>query len=575
MMLSSSPKSLSTFVEYAADIRRSAPRLSVVTLVLLLAASLFEGVGYILLLPILGYLGLNSSGGNEAPESFNPIIDPILNALSPHLSLGLLLLLFFGVLALRAMLTYFATSSTASLKGKFLHHHRASLHHALVTSSWAFLSIKRRSRLTHALTTQSNIIVNGVDTLYRGAATVLTMGVAVVIAAILSWKITLGVLGLSLIILWPLKYFNRRAFQLGDQARHDMVSLFEHSIRYFKGLKSIKASSAEGDVVSFFEDQSHAQAEVFSVLERNHARASLVYQIVSAIFLVSFVYLALTYFPDQKAQIIVLIIIFARLAPRANALQSYANHIAAIFPEYLAAKDLRRDAIAASDPRDELISSPNIKEALSFSNLDFSYGGNTEAPAVLTNLNLSFPVKSSTAIVGPSGAGKTTLADIIAGLLSPTVGEVKVDEKILTEAERRGLEQSIQYVTDEDFLFDDSVRKNLLLGHKDAADNDIWKALEKANADAFVRDLIQGLDTQIGDSGTRLSHGQRQRLSLARGLLGKPQILILDEPTSALSQQDLKQIIDTLKALSQEMIIIIITHDEPSFQWADQMIRVD
>lgn len=574
-MFSSSPKTFSTTVVYAQDIRRSAPRLSIATLILLLAASLFEGVGYILLLPILGYLGFNPSSGNETHDSINPVIDPVINALNPHLSLGVLLLLFLGILALRAMLTYLAASLSASLKGQFLHHHRTSLHNALMTSSWTFLSTKRGSHLTHALTTQSNIIVNGVDTLYRGAAILLTMGVAVVIAALLSWKITLGVLGLSLIILWPLKYFNRRAFLLGDQARKNMIDLFEHSLRYFKGLKTIKAGSAEDEVVSFFEGKSRDQSEMFSALERNHAKASLIYQMVSAIFLVGFVYLALTYFPNEKSQIIVLIIIFARLAPRANALQSYANNLAAIIPEYLAAKNLRLDAIAANDPKNVSRSSPIIKQALDFSNLGFSYQGEVEPPAVLKDITLSFPIQSSTAIVGPSGTGKTTLADIIASLLVPTLGEVKIDGKLLTESERNGLAQSIQYVTDEDFLFDDSVRRNLSLGHKDVTDADIWSALGKANAYDFVSALPQGLDTQIGDNGTRLSHGQRQRLSLTRGLVGNPQILILDEPTSALSQQDLKQIIDTLKLLSQDMIIIIITHDEPSFQWVDQIIRFD
>ncbi len=574
-MLGPSLKTLPTIVEYARDIRRSAPRLSAVTLILLLAASLFEGVGYILLLPILGYLGLNSASGNETPESINPVIDPVLNALNPHLSLGLLLLLFLGVLALRAMLIYFAASSSASLKGKFLHHHRASLHKAVMTASWAFLSDKRRSHLTHALTTQSNIIVNGVDTLYRGAATVLTMGVAVVIAAILSWKITLGILTLSLIIIWSLKIFNSRAFQLGDQARKDMIALFEHSIRYFKGLKTIKAASAEDDVLSFFESKSRDQSEVFSALERNHAKASLAYQILSAIFLVGFVYLALTYFLDQKTQIIVLIIIFARLAPRANALQSYVNNLAAIIPEYLAAKDLRLGAEKACETEDISQPSPIIKQAFSLSKLGFNYAGAAEGSAALKDITISLPVKSSSAIVGPSGAGKTTLADIIAGLLSPTVGEVKIDGSLLTDTERHGLAQSIQYVTDEDFLFDSSVRKNLLLGHSGKTDDDIWSALKHANAHEFVSALPQGLGTQLGDSGTRLSHGQRQRLSLARGLLGNPQILILDEPTSALSQQDVKQILDTLKTLSQEMIVIIITHDEPTFQWVDQIIRID
>lgn len=574
-MPSSPNTKISTIVNYAEEVRNSAPRLSLMTLVLHLVASVFEGVGYILLLPILGFLGLNSANSEDLSKSINGTIDPVLNELSATLSLGVLLLVFLGVLAFRAMLTYFAASSSAALKGKFLHHHRASLHEAIITAPWAFLSTQSRSSLTHALTTQSNILVNGIDTLYRGSATVFSMGVAVIIAAILSWKITLGVLALSLFIIWPLKVFNRRAFLLGNEAHKNMIALFEHSIPYFKGMKTIKAASAEEDVLSFFESKSLNQSKVFSSLERNHAKASLAYQMVSAVFLVGFVYLALTYFPDQKTQTIVLIIIFARLAPRANTLQSYSNNLVAIMPEYIVAKELRNVATKARESEGLLQPSPIIKQGLDLTNIGFCFTAANETTAILKNITLKLPVRSSTAIVGASGAGKTTLADIIAGLLSPNAGVIKIDGRVLSQAERRGLAQSIHYITDEDFLFDDSIRRNLSLGHKDVLDDGIWSALKRANANVFVSALPQGLETQIGDSGTKLSHGQRQRLSLVRGLLGNPQILILDEPTSALSQQDVKQIVDTLQTLSREVIVIIITHDEPTFQWVDQIIRID
>jgi ATP-binding cassette subfamily C protein len=574
-MPNSSLRTLPILVEYARDIRRSAPGLSIVALTLLLLSSLFEGVGYLLLLPILGYLGLNSRGASTPAEGMGSFLDPVLNILNPHLSLGLLLVLFLGVLTSRAILTYLAASSTALLKGRFLHHHRSALHKALLSASWAFLSRKRRSALTHALTTQSNIIVNGVDTLFRCVATLFAMGISVSVAAILSWKITLGVLSIVLVFLWPLKYFNHKAFKLGDQARNDMVSLFEHSIRYFKGLKTIKSTSAEKDILAFFENRSLAQSKVFSALERNHAKANLVYQLGSALFLVGFVYVTLTFFPYQKAQIIVLIVIFARLAPRANALQIYANGLSAIMPEYLAAKDLYHTALNAEDVGGLPNFPTEVRRVLGLSNISFSYPYSDENAAVIKNLTLSFPMKSSAAIVGPSGAGKTTLADLIAGLFTLGAGELTVDGRILTEAELRGLRQSIRYIPDEDFLFDDTLRKNLLLGLEEVSDENLWRALKNANAFDFVNALPQGLDTQIGDSGIRLSHGQRQRLSLTRGLLGNPQILILDEPTSALSQQDLDQILDTLKTLSREMIVIIITHDEANFEWVDQIIRLD
>ena len=123
-------------------------------------------------------------------------------------------------------------------------------------------------------------------------------------------------------------------------------------------------------------------------------------------------------------------------------------------------------------------------------------------------------------------------------------------------------------------MFDDTIRRNVTFGHSNVSESDIWDALRRANADNFVPALENGLDTRIGDSGTRLSHGQRQRLSLARGLIGNPQILILDEPTSALSEKDTKLVVENLKVLSRNLSLIIVTHDQSSFQWADQMITI-
>ena len=378
---------------------------------------------------------------------------------------------------------------------------------------------------------------------------------------------------LDLVILVPLQFFNRRAYRLGDRARKDMTRLFEHNIRYFKGLKSIKAASAENEILIYFDSSSQTHSRTYEALERNHAKASLIYQMLSALFLVGLVYLALTSFSDQKTEIVVLIIIFARLAPRANAVQSYVNGLTAIIPEYLAAQTLQKKAEYASYDKIKNHESVNIERELTLSNVSFQYG-NSDSERVLSDISLTLPVKSSTVIVGPSGAGKTTLVDIISGLLQPTTGIISIDGQALTENVRRSLSHSIHYIPDTDFLFDDTIRRNVTFGHSNVSESDIWDALRRANADNFVPALENGLDTRIGDSGTRLSHGQRQRLSLARGLIGNPQILILDEPTSALSEKDTKLVVENLKVLSRNLSLIIVTHDQSSFQWADQMITI-
>ena len=193
----------------------------------------------------------------------------------------------------------------------------------------------------------------------------------------------------------------------------------------------------------------------------------------------------------------------------------------------------------------------------------------------MQDITLDFPVNSATAIVGHSGAGKTTLVDIITGLLTPTQGAIKIDGKSLNPDEHRNFKQHIEYITDNSFLFDETISKNLSFGQENVSEAEIWKALEMANAKDFVSFLPRGLETKIGDGGLLLSRGQRQRLSLSRGLLRNPFLLVLDEPTSALSIVDTQIIIDSLKKLSRDKILIIITHDETAFNWVDQVVRIE
>jgi len=178
------------------------------------------------------------------------------------------------------------------------------------------------------------------------------------------------------------------------------------------------------------------------------------------------------------------------------------------------------------------------------------------------------PAGRITALVGPSGAGKSTIADLMMGLLVPDVGSIAVDGFVMRPEQLRSWRDRIGYVGPDSFLFHETVRRNLLWARPDAGEEEMLAALWLAGAD-FIRTLADGLDTVVGDRGLMLSQGERQRIALARALLRKPSLLILDEATNSLDWENEARILNSLDRLRGEMTILLVAHRLSTIRWAD------
>ena len=194
---------------------------------------------------------------------------------------------------------------------------------------------------------------------------------------------------------------------------------------------------------------------------------------------------------------------------------------------------------------------------------------------VLHDINLEIPKGKTVALIGPSGAGKTTLADIILGLLPPVSGVVRMDDKNIYE-NLRSWRQKLGYIPQSIYLSDDTIRNNVAFGiYEDQIDDDaIWKALEKAQLKDFVQGLEKGLDTYVGDRGVRLSGGQRQRIGIARALYHDPEILVLDEATSALDSSTEQAVMESIESLQGLKTMVIIAHRLTTIKNADLIYEV-
>lgn len=217
---------------------------------------------------------------------------------------------------------------------------------------------------------------------------------------------------------------------------------------------------------------------------------------------------------------------------------------------------------------------PGFDPTLRIIDLSFRYRGSTSY--AILDLNLSISKCESVAIVGASGAGKTTLVDLILGILETEKGSVSISNCRPLEAIRKW-PGAISYVPQDILITNATIRENVLVGYPntEVEDSRVWDALTLANLDGFVKSLPDGLDTNVGERGSRLSGGQRQRLGIARALFTKPKLIILDEATSALDGQSEDAITSTISALKQNATIIVIAHRLSTIKNSDRIIFLD
>jgi ATP-binding cassette subfamily C protein len=354
-----------------------------------------------------------------------------------------------------------------------------------------------------------------------------------------------------------------------------MSSLFGALMEHIGSMKLAKSYGAERAHIRNFNDLScdleHQANRFASIL----SATQMYYDIGAVVIIGVFFYTAVEIFHTPASHLLVMIVLFARLAPQFSWMQRTWQNILNMLPAYGAARDMSEQFGRFAEPISSEEDAPIVlRDKVEFKNVTFRYDKN-EARPVLDGLSVSFPANRTTVILGPSGGGKSTLADLTTGLLNPDSGEILVDGSPLTGELTHTWRRSTAYVPQESFLFHATLRENLLWSRPDARDEDIAEALQLASADGFIERLPEGLDTVVGDRGLRLSGGERQRIALARALLRKPTLLLLDESTSQLDGENEKRIMEALDRLRGALTIVFISHRLSALDCADNVVVLD
>lgn len=413
---------------------------------------------------------------------------------------------------------------------------------------------------------------------------IITMIVIVVYLFITDWIVTLiigGALGLfSIIIIFVLKPHLKAVAK-----RNQMLSSknYKYLSQAFNGIKESKISNSE----SFFIDMYHSNIKNINRMSIRHTMYNSVpghtLEMVGMLgLIIALIITVLINKTGNNSYIIETFAVFAyavmKLLPCVSTVNSYFNGMAwysvsidSIYKDINEAKSLLE---FKETQVKEHICMP-FNEEVSINKIKFAYSGAPEK-IILNNVSCKIEKNTSVAFCGPSGAGKTTMIDIILGLLKPQEGSICCDG-VDIQTNMKGWRDNISYIPQTIFLMDDTIRNNIAFGISPSAINDrlLWDSLEKAQLADFVRCLPDGLDTVIGERGIRLSGGQRQRIGIARAFYRNTNIIVFDEATSALDYETEKNILEHVNQYSSDHTLIIITHRLNTIENCDHIYSID
>jgi ABC-type multidrug transport system fused ATPase/permease subunit len=394
------------------------------------------------------------------------------------------------------------------------------------------------------------------------------------ILSILLWVNPMAMLiaGGVVLIMGVFAYVGTRKYlyNLGAEKALNEGNRLSHLQEGIAAVMEIKLSGKEQEFTRRYARWDNASARVMKINATAQNAPRIWFEVV---FIVAFAGIVLCWDAQGKhhAEIISTMILLAaaafRLLPSATRILSALNNIQYGLPIVeLLNEDLKSE-------------SQNAREGLSFENgivfKNVSFRYSQDSPMILNAVSLEIKKNETVGVMGISGQGKSTLVNIMAGLLPPTSGEVYIDSKPIKNLEASWY-RHIGYVPQQVYLLDDTIKRNVAFGvpDEDIDESRVWAVLKKSGIESEVKEMFDGIETEVGERGARVSGGQKQRLGIARALYREPALLILDESTSSLDVKTEAEILETLSGLKGQVTMIIVSHRQSAIKDCDRIIKV-
>ncbi len=552
-------------------------RLFVVAVVALFVSSLFEGVQYTLLVPLTDRI-FNKKQivfPNQIPDFLRHLIEK-LNTMEPATLLSILPWAVVVLMVVKHIFTYLSSYLMNDLSQRVIRDIRDKLYVKIQSFSLDYFSERRTgellSRITNDVAVVENAISYGVTDLFRQTFLILMY---VAIAFSIHFKAACVIFFVLPLIGWPLSRIGAKLRKLSKRTQENMADVNSILLETISGVRVVKAFGTENFEINRFRAKNQ---EAYKLRLKSVKRILLMNPITELFGLFCGIAIILwmgKQVMDEQLSFGVFAFFLSSILLIISPLKKLGN-VHAMTQQALAANERIYDVldeVPTVQEKPDAFVLPVIQKNIKLENISFRY--ESQGTEVLRNINLEIKVGELVAIVGPTGTGKTTLANLIPRFYDVSAGRVTVDGKDVRDVTFGSLRAQIGIVSQENFLFNDTVGANIAYGTPQATQDEIEKSAERAFAHQFIIKMPEGYATVIGDRGFRLSGGEKQRIAIARAILRNPPILILDEATSQLDSESEKYVQDALDKLMVGRTVIAIAHRLSTIKKANKIVVLD
>ena len=544
-------------------------------------ASLLDGLVLVVLIPLLKHLfgtsGQLRAGSTQLEALVHRIVEPLVAGLSPGGAAARLVLVLVAGLLLKNLLSYGSSQITVRAQEGLVRDLRVRLFDHLLTLDLGYFQRTRAGALVSGIITEveqtKTVITASLVSLFQNAVVVL---VTLAVLSQISLRLTLFTLAFVPLLVALLQVLIRRLRRHARARAQERAEVTSTVTERIGAIRLIRSYGEERRESALFAGQANRYRKQVIRTQRFSSLTSPLTEVFSGFLVILILWagarpelLGLEAALAPEA-IIVFLMAALRLTSPLKTISSFPATMAVALASAERVFDILDQPPAEVDRPGE--GEARFGREIVFDAVSFRYDG---GDPVLSDVSFTLPRGRVVALVGPSGAGKTTLADLLPRFHDPTGGRILMDGVPLTRLTRRSLRALMGVVSQDTVLLNDTVFANIAYGTPGATRSAVAAAAEAANAAGFIGQLPDGLDTLLGERGTRLSGGQRQRIAIARALLRDPPILILDEATSALDTESERLVQQAIERLMRERTVLVIAHRLATVRDADEIVVLD